>query len=419
MWSWNTLSSNTGLALSSSSTAATGNTQTLLSASLTGINATSNQTTYSASFSNAHNQANGTNIALKLSATNNIVGSNIGFISDAWCGINTTLPKLPFHVRSNDIPINGSSANSYPTLNTQYDCALFEGARYSLVHLMTNGAANSEALFIWDSPSTRNVAAYGYDYGNTATLSSSGFLWTVGGTTIASLNSTGLSVGNSATTATAFADIGASTTSQASLRIRSGSAPTSPNNGDVWNDSTQKSLHFYTNGVKTNMPGVLFTQTATATVANTLTETSILSTGVGTKTLPTNFFVAGKTIRVRVEGYVSNLVTPTIQIKVKLGSTVVLDTTAVTMTTITGSRRFSVEGTITCRTNGASGTIFSQGEVKYFSIASTANFIDMVNTTTTTIDTTITQIIDVTCTWGTANASNTISSTDATIQILN
>jgi len=39
-------------------------------------------------------------------------------------------------------------------------------------------------------------------------------------------------------TPTAFADIAASTTASASLRIRSGTAPTSPNEGDMWYDGT-------------------------------------------------------------------------------------------------------------------------------------------------------------------------------------
>jgi len=224
---------------------------------------------------------------------------------------------------------------------------------------------------------------------------------------------------NTYTSPTALVDISSSTTTMASLRLRAGTAPTSPNTGDMWNDSTQKSLYHYNNGMNENISTVGFTQTASATVANTTTETSILSTGVGTKTLPANFLVAGKTVRIKVEGYVSNLLTPTIQIRVKLGSTVVLDTTAVTMTTITGNRRFNAESTITCRTTGASGTVFSQGEARYFTIASTANSIDMINTAATTINTTTTQAIDVMVTWGTANASNSITSTNATIEILN
>ena len=43
--------------------------------------------------------------------------------------------------------------------------------------------------------------------------------------------------------ATAFVDVGGSTTTAASLRIRSGTAPTSPNAGDLWFDGTN--LKFY------------------------------------------------------------------------------------------------------------------------------------------------------------------------------
>ena len=46
------------------------------------------------------------------------------------------------------------------------------------------------------------------------------------------------SIATSETVPTAFLDLGASTTSNASLRIRSGTAPTSPNEGDVWYDGT-------------------------------------------------------------------------------------------------------------------------------------------------------------------------------------
>jgi hypothetical protein len=45
-------------------------------------------------------------------------------------------------------------------------------------------------------------------------------------------------VGVAQTLPTAYLDIGASTTTNASLRIRSGTAPTSPNDGDIWYDGT-------------------------------------------------------------------------------------------------------------------------------------------------------------------------------------
>ena len=48
-----------------------------------------------------------------------------------------------------------------------------------------------------------------------------------------------LMIGDTALTVpTATLDVAASTTAQASLRIRSGTAPTSPNDGDIWFDGT-------------------------------------------------------------------------------------------------------------------------------------------------------------------------------------
>jgi len=49
---------------------------------------------------------------------------------------------------------------------------------------------------------------------------------------------TGVNFGFNQSSPTALADIGASTTAKSSLRIRSGVAPTTPNNGDIWFDGT-------------------------------------------------------------------------------------------------------------------------------------------------------------------------------------
>lgn len=48
----------------------------------------------------------------------------------------------------------------------------------------------------------------------------------------------GMSAMGANNTATAFVDAAASTTAIASMRLRAGTAPTTPNNGDVWNDGT-------------------------------------------------------------------------------------------------------------------------------------------------------------------------------------
>jgi len=68
-WQWNTLAGATGLALSSTSTAAASGTQVLFSSILSGANATSSQTTYAAKFSNTHTGTTATNIAAQFDAS--------------------------------------------------------------------------------------------------------------------------------------------------------------------------------------------------------------------------------------------------------------------------------------------------------------------------------------------------------------
>lgn len=70
---------------------------------------------------------------------------------------------------------------------------------------------------------------------------------TVTGTEKMRIRTTGVAIGH-ATDATASADIAASTTAAASLRIRGGTAPTTPNAGDIWNDGTDFNL--YGSGLK-------------------------------------------------------------------------------------------------------------------------------------------------------------------------
>ena len=190
-------------------------------------------------------------------------------------------------------------------------------------------------------------------------------------------------------------------------------------NGDVWYDSTQEALQAFVNGVEQTVSTALFTATASATVANTVTETSILGTGVGTKTLPTNFWIAGKTIRVVVKGHIASTGTPTLRIQCKLDAVSIVDTGAQTLVAITGTRGFEFECLITCRTTGAGGTVFGQGDFQYNSAVTTGNIIDAPDTATVAVDTTGSDTLDVTATWGTASASNTITGTNVTIEVLN
>lgn len=161
-----------------------------------------------------------------------------------------------------------------------------------------------------------------------------------------------------------------------------------------------------------NLSGVLFTQTATATVANTTTETTLTSTGEGSLTLPANFFTTGKTVQVKGYGYHSAAGNPDITVKIKIGGTTYLTTGTVSCGNSTDTY-VELQGTITCRSTGATGTIMAQGF--YVETGGGDNHFGMPNTTTQTIDTTTTQTIDVTVQWGTASASNTMSLTNLII----
>lgn len=207
----------------------------------------------------------------------------------------------------------------------------------------------------------------------------------------------------------------------APFRMLTGTAPTSPVEGDIWLDSTQKSYNQFTAGITQIIPGTLFRQTATATVANTTTRTTLTSTGVGTLTLPANFWTVGKTVYIEAWGVISHTVlAPTLLMEFYENAVVLMTTgtQALAATAVTNDG-WHFRGSITCRTTGSSGTAFAQGE---FFLTDTATGIgagtrwQMSNTGTITINTTVTEALDMQITWGTASASNSMSCTNFTVR---
>jgi hypothetical protein len=222
--------------------------------------------------------------------------------------------------------------------------------------------------------------------------------------------------------------LAASTTAHAPLRLAIGVAPTSPVDGDIWYDSTQKRLMTYLNGVTRSFVGTLFTSTANGTCGGTGTETSIIGTGIGTTTLPANYLVAGKSIRITMYGAYSTKASGngTLVIKVKLGATAILTLPATTPTANLTKQPFVIDAILTCRTAGATGTVIGQGDLFLSNAAAETGVSYMLpNSGTDTltpvanIDTTGALAVDVTATWGTSDATNTISSTNVSIETLN
>lgn len=155
--------------------------------------------------------------------------------------------------------------------------------------------------------------------------------------------------------------------------------------------------------------GTRFVSTADKTVANTTTETSLIGTGVGTKAIAANELAAGRTVHVRVKGYLSSTGVPTVTFKVKMGSTAVATSSAIVASAFSNAA-FEGDFEITCRTTGGSGTVVCTGFVMV-----NGTVTPVVTTGTTTISTTVSEDPDFTVTWSAADAANTITGQTAVI----
>lgn len=159
--------------------------------------------------------------------------------------------------------------------------------------------------------------------------------------------------------------------------------------------------------------GGLFAQTAnSSTVTNTTSETTIIDGGSGTLTVPGGGFIAGDAFHAKMAGVISSNNGVTLTIKVKSGATVLATTGAVTLPKLT-TQSWNLDIQFIVRTTGASGSLHASGWFAYNSGSSLVgtNF----NTTTSPFDTTVSQTLDITVTWGAASTGNSIYSTDFTL----
>lgn len=277
--------------------------------------------------------------------------------------------------------------------------------------LRNDGGAGTATTPTYGSANDTNTG-FGFDGSDVS-------YFTNGGVRSIEINaSQNVGVGIAAASITAGLHLKASTTSAASLRIAAGTAPTSPNEGDMWGDSTQKSLYTYTDGIKQALAGTIFTQTANASVTATTTETTLLGSGTGTKTLPANFWTVGKTIRIKVtfRDIDTDAVPGTWTVRTKFGTTTVVSHGG-TPTAAQTNGAGDAEILITCRTTGATGTLSGYIKTAY-GYTGISTFVGT-TTSTTTVDTTSSQALDVTMQFGNANAGNNITSLISTFEVLN
>lgn len=175
------------------------------------------------------------------------------------------------------------------------------------------------------------------------------------------------------------------------------------------------------------VPRVLFVSTANAAITNSTTEATLFGTGIGSLTLPAAateadpvttvpFWYVGKTLRITMRGYMNKGTTSTTR-KYTLyigGSSVITKTTAAGTTALT-SDGWVIDILLTCRTTGATGTLYAQGKVDHESISNAW----LIGTSTFTIDTTAANVLDVRFKWSALDATHSIVCTDAVVEALN
>ena len=215
---------------------------------------------------------------------------------------------------------------------------------------------------------------------------------------------------------TTFLNVGAATTAKSSLRLQPGTAPTVPNDGDLWMDSGQKSLASVAGSLKSNVSGVFLVLRSTTAITGTNVETSLLSGAFfnGTQSLPANLLQLGKVIRITLGGVLSAGAGETLELQVKLGGVYVVDTGAMVLAA-TSVKSWTADVTI-----AATGATSLTTSIRF--ILDTASGTPLVRTSFNngvafSVGTAYT--LDVTGMWGSNSGSNSLSTGTLISEILN
>lgn len=160
---------------------------------------------------------------------------------------------------------------------------------------------------------------------------------------------------------------------------------------------------------------LVYASSTPSTIAGTGTETAFAQTySIGANTMS-----AGDVFYVYASGVYSNTLTPTLEFKLKAGTTALLDSAAITTVVNQTNSGWEFEAYIFVNAIGASGALEVQGYAELATALSTVQYVDLTNTATKTVDTTASQALTLTAQWGTSSASNTITCRQFAVQKLN
>lgn len=155
-------------------------------------------------------------------------------------------------------------------------------------------------------------------------------------------------------------------------------------------------------------------------VENTDLEGSLVApNGWGALPIPANSAIAGRTYRIYASGRITSTALPTLNIRLKLGTVLLVQTGAVALTANPVNGAWYLTASITFRSIGATGTVIGQGFFVYDNQTNNSKVMGMAALTPATVDTTVPISADVTAQWGVANTANSITCTNFTIEALN
>jgi len=339
-------------------------------------------------------QANGT-VILNIDSTNNRVG------------VKTNAPACDFDVNG----VVGIVPDTVGNQGAKLRLRASNDANWGFSFTNATGAGSDEYHGRFHLSSAANGVKRQYQICDT----------TNGGATIVVRGAINMDTGYMAmghATPTAFCHPAASVAAAASLRIPAGVAPTSPNDGDIWNDSTQKAYIAYLSGQKLGLSGLLFANTSGSTnISNTITETNFSVS----YTLPANVLTVSKVIKIRAWGTYSTGISPGIlTLRVKIGSIALVASASVTLTASVISLPWFIECEFITRSIGTSASIFPAG---FWSIQTTPNGTVIESpycpTASSTINTTVTQNLAISMQETVASTQNIIVLSQMIVEMLN
>jgi hypothetical protein len=314
--------------------------------------------------------------------------------------------------------LTSNGASALPT----FQAPATAGTVTSVSVVSTNGFAGAVATATTTPAITLTTTVTGIIKGNgtaiSAAASGTDYVIPSGSITGTAANVTGTVVvangGTGDTSLTAYTLLCGGTTSTAAIQSVASTGTT----GQVLTSNGSSALPtFQTPAVGSGTVNAIFTGTAGVTVANTATETTLLGAGTGSLTPPSGNVAVGYSVRFKASGYWSSLGVAAGNITINLygNSVLIASTGAVAVPLSLANNSWEVEAIINVYVTAATGIVWTQG--RFLSGTATVGvpfLMGMVNTTYAG-KTVLAGALNLTATWSSASASNTMTQTNISI----